>query len=192
MESFTEEANDKQYAHWVLTAYELENFQHAVNHLVEQKQEPWRFLRYQLEKCPDTGRMHYQDYVWWKRDTRFQAIKKKFNDESLSCHAVRPKNGDTLDVAIAKARNYVKKEESRVDGPWEYGMEDKKSGDRTDLKRAAELISQCSEEEDMYGKEELHEALAKYPKFCSGLFNYNVSQAIKNWQDEGEARCDVD
>eukprot|EP00455_Lapot_gusevi_P028517 TRINITY_DN3045_c0_g1_i2.p2 TRINITY_DN3045_c0_g1~~TRINITY_DN3045_c0_g1_i2.p2 ORF type:complete len:178 (-),score=40.42 TRINITY_DN3045_c0_g1_i2:502-1035(-) len=177
MESFTEEANDKQYAHWVLTAYELENFQHAVNHLVEQKQEPWRFLRYQLEKCPDTGRMHYQDYVWWKRDTRFQAIKKKFNDESLSCHAVRPKNGDTLDVAIAKARNYVKKEESRVDGPWEYGMEDKKSGDRTDLKRAAELISQCSEEEDMYGKEELHEALAKYPKFCS---------------DEGEARCDVD
>lgn len=77
---------------------------------------------YQLEKCPDTGREHYQGYVEMSKTTGLAFMKK-----ILETAHWEPRKG-TQDQAIA----YCSKVETRVDGPWEHGTR-KQQGKRSDL-----------------------------------------------------------
>ncbi|AUM61711.1 Rep [uncultured virus] len=117
--------------HWCITVFDIENF------YVDLDQDQWkdiRYLVYQIEKCPDTGKEHIQGYVEFKKLIRMAGVKKLFNDKTMHLE----KRRGTRD----EARAYCMKEESRVKGPFELGewLKSNKdgetaSGNRTDLKR---------------------------------------------------------
>jgi len=80
---------------------------------------------YQLEMCPQTGRLHYQGYL--------ECVGKKTwvfmheNWEGLETARFAARSGSQME-----AINYCKKGESALDGPWEWG-ERKEQGRRSDL-----------------------------------------------------------
>lgn len=89
-----------------------------------------RYMVYQKEKCPKTGKEHFQGYVQFLLKKTMTSAKKALNDEKVH-----------LDLARADSESnkaYCTKEESRIDGPWEFGKS-ADQGTRTDLEAAAEL-----------------------------------------------------
>ena len=72
-----------------------------------------RYVVWQQEKCPDSGRLHYQVYCELFKPSRFRAVQRAL--EAPACHC-EPRRG-TRD----EARAYCQKEETRVEGWWEDG-----------------------------------------------------------------------
>lgn len=88
------------------------------------------YLIYQREKCPKTEKLHWQGFVILKKPARLAGAKKIIDDQKAH-----------LEKAIAndeKNIKYCSKEESRVEGPYEFG-EKPHQGERTDLKESAKL-----------------------------------------------------
>lgn len=67
----------------------------------------------QLEKSPETGNLHYQGYLELPKPMRYGAIKSLLKCDSAHLEA---RKGTALQAA-----DYCRKEESREDGPWEFG-----------------------------------------------------------------------
>lgn len=98
------------------------------------------FCIWQQEKCPDTGRLHMQGYIRFKKPTRFGAVLEYFAGPGTPIH---------IDVARGNerqaGRDYCAKENSRVAGPWEFGTEDPMAGTkgrRTDFEEIKEKFKQ--------------------------------------------------
>lgn len=93
-----------------------------------------RYLVFQREKCPSTGKLHYQGYVELFKPARHAGLKK-----ALGCSSVwaKPKAKDST---REQARDYCMKEESRVEGPWEIGAWITGPGARTDLENVVDMI----------------------------------------------------
>lgn len=72
-----------------------------------------RYVVYQRERCPDSGREHFQGYIEFKRKLRLNAAKRAFDDDSIH---LEPRRGTR-----EQARDYCRKEATRIDGPWESG-----------------------------------------------------------------------
>ena len=88
--------------------------------------ERMRYLVYQLERAPTTGILHYQGYVEFKRSTKMGGVKKALGSDTVH---LEPRQG-TRD----QARGYCMKEESRIDGPYEFGQYvESEQGKRSDL-----------------------------------------------------------
>ncbi|CCH63354.1 Rep [Cuban alphasatellite 1] len=71
------------------------------------------YLVFQEEESPSTGRRHIQGYVNLKSPQSFSFLKKKLGD------------GVHLEQARGSAscnRDYCRKTDSRVSGPWEFGI----------------------------------------------------------------------
>lgn len=83
-----------------------------------------KYLIFQKEKCPTSGKEHFQGYVELTKPSRLGLVKKLFNCEWIHLE----KRKGTQDQAIT----YCKKSETKVDGPWEFGSPGKQ-GQRTDL-----------------------------------------------------------
>jgi hypothetical protein len=105
-----------QNRHWVLTDYEVT--------------EPYVIPQYgdytvgQVERCPDTGNLHWQLYCYTRTKLSVKVFKKRYP----KVHFEVARNPDA-------ARNYGQKEETRVAGPFEWG-EAPAQGKRTDLHQA--------------------------------------------------------
>lgn len=67
-----------------------------------------RYLVYQVELCPETGREHVQGYVEFKSSTRFAKIKEMFGDETMHLEA---RMG-----SAKQAADYCKKDDTRKIG----------------------------------------------------------------------------
>jgi len=91
---------------------------------------------FQEEKCPDTGRTHYQGYIEFTKKLRHGAIKKL--DKDMHFGARYPKS------TSAQAAAYCKKDDSRMDGPWEYG-DISRPGTRTDVSRQNQVYAAALE-----------------------------------------------
>ena len=89
------------------------------------------YLVYQLEKAPETGKIHVQGYAEAKYGKSWEAWKKAFNSKSMHIEGRRG--------SAAQAAEYCQKEDSRVMPPVERG-EISKQGKRSDLDEAALLI----------------------------------------------------
>lgn len=76
----------------------------------------------QKEKCPDTGREHFQGFLELNAPMRFAGIKSLIRCDSSH---LEKRKGTPL-----QAWEYCVKEESRVDGPWMYGDPPKGQGHR--------------------------------------------------------------
>jgi len=106
----------KQNRHWQLTDYEVT--------------EPYVIPQYgdytvgQVERCPDTGKLHWQLYCYTRANISVKAFKKRYP----KVHFEIARNPDAL-------RSYGQKNETRVAGPFEWG-EAPAQGKRTDLQEA--------------------------------------------------------
>lgn len=67
----------------------------------------------QQEKCPDTGRLHYQGFAMLTSPKRLNAIKNILGSDTVHVE----KNKGTPQ----QAWDYCTKEDTRVDGPWIFG-----------------------------------------------------------------------
>lgn len=114
--------------------------------------ELWKALGYkyivvQLEKCPDTSRLHWQGFVQLSK----QRTRSKLQSLFSGLHCERRKG------SIADAINYCQKEETRVNGPWTDG-DLPSQGQRTDLEQVKQLIDT--------GATELEVAEAHFGPWC--------------------------
>lgn len=83
------------------------------------------FAIWQLERCPDTNKLHLQGYLRTEKKVRLSALKKLHP----TAHWEK-RNGNHQ-----QARAYCSKEETRIDGPWVIGEDgsEPRPGTRTDL-----------------------------------------------------------
>lgn len=92
-----------------------------------------RYAIWQLEAAPTTGRLHLQGYVELEKPQRFSWIKKWLGDKTARCAKRR---GTRI-----QAREYCRKEDTRVEGPWEMGVWDMGGqGNRNDITDAVTLL----------------------------------------------------
>lgn len=80
---------------------------------------------YQLEMCPDTGRLHFQLYLELSAQKTMVQLRAEL--DGLENTWLKPRRGTQH-----QARVYCMKEDSRLEGPWEYGTL-KNQGARADL-----------------------------------------------------------
>ena len=139
----------------------------------------WQFMEpdervqyyiYQIEECPETGKLHLQGYVEFTKPTRRKMVKRLFDDDSMHLE----KRLGTAKQAI----DYCRKEESRVDGPWEYG-EHKGQGKRTDIDDCVSAITDGAS-----WKEIIEECPSTFVRYHKGLekVKFIMTESPK-WRD---------
>jgi len=97
----------------------------------------FKFAVFQLERCPETGRLHLQGYLELTAPQRITWIKSNWSHFDTAHFEKRRGNRK-------QAIDYCEKEESRVRGPWRIGN-DSGQGSRSDLTEIAEKIKQGEE-----------------------------------------------
>lgn len=116
------------------------------------------YMVYQREKCPETGRLHWQGYAEAKSNKTYSAWKRALGDPSV--HLEKRRGTPT------EAANYCMKEDSRVEGTdyVEHGERspDPHPGARTDLVAFAQAISDNVPGEDLVQNH--LGCLAQYPR----------------------------
>jgi len=148
-----------------------------------ENKEDIKYMIYQKEKCPETGKIHYQGYIELKKTMRFEGVKKIFNDHTI--HLEQRKG--TREQAI----KYCEKNETQEGKPIEYGDRNIKQGTRTELKAITDQI-----EEGKKIKEIAQSDPATYIKFYKGINEYknlitehNEERKIKVYVLIGPAGC---
>lgn len=100
-----------------------------------------RYVVFQKERGEERGTEHYQGYIEFKQSMRFAGVSK-----------VLPRAHIELRKGTREqARDYCLKQDSQVDGPWEYGEFTIRPGSRTDLEalykaaRTSETLTEVAE-----------------------------------------------
>lgn len=96
-----------------------------------------KYAVYQLEKAPQTDRLHFQLWIEYWKPVRPKKILKLFPHLSHSDLHWEPRYGSPQE-----ARDYHIKEDTRVEGPWEFGSLPKGKGSRSDLHDACDVAKQ--------------------------------------------------
>ncbi len=120
---------------WCFTIYGQTHFEQWFETNWPSLSELVRYCCFQKESCPDTQRLHYQGYVECRRPLRFSALGRAgFPNDT---HYERRLG--TRD----EARNYCRKPETRVAGPWEFGeWQSGGAGTRNDLTGLYETVTE--------------------------------------------------
>jgi len=121
--------------------------------------EPW--LRYgvlQLEKG-DSGTPHYQGYVELKKQYRLGAMKR-----SLPSAHFEVRRGTR-----EEARDYCMKDDSRLDGPYEFGQFKSKQGSRSDLKGLVDMAKRGASRREI--AEEMPGTFIRYNRGIQSLLS---------------------
>jgi len=126
-----------------------------------------QYVVFQEEKAPETGTIHYQGYVEFKKKKRYSWCSKhlaKGHWEARSKNSTRE-----------AARDYCKKRDTRTRGPWELGQWlDQGQGKRTDIDRVVELAKKGHSYHEI-ARQEPKTAL-RYPKGVQLLAEAHQSQ----------------
>lgn len=101
-----------------------------------------RYFVWQMECCPDTGRVHYQCFMQTFNAVRFTALKKYEGLETAHIEVKSPNS------TAEQARDYCMKKESRLDGPWEYGTFTTQ-GTRSDVASFVEAVKEGKSDRDL-------------------------------------------
>lgn len=104
------------------------------------------FVVFQKEKCPTTGREHFQWAMWFKEKIRFTTLQRKLP----GCY-IKQVRGDKTE----KARDYCMKEETRIDGPWQYGKAPNwlESATKVNFKHLFEKVKRGDSQASMWEEE---------------------------------------
>lgn len=132
---------------------------------------------YQLEKCGDTGRLHFQGYCRFPKVMLLTGLKKIFPNAHWE-----NRKGTHHDAFV-----YCTKEDTRVKEPVMNMKEVPYSGKRVDLNDAAERIRNHVSWADCLNDEELTSVLAKYTKWSRDVFNHKPitpveGVVLRKWQ----------
>lgn len=98
--------------------------------IYEENKDKIKYVVAQLEMGEEKT-LHYQGYVEFTSQVLYNTIKRVFNCEWMHLEARRG--------SAQQASEYCKKEEGRVEGPWEFG-EISGQGKRSDIHEAVDLI----------------------------------------------------
>jgi hypothetical protein len=88
-----------------------------------------KYIVFQHEVSPETGRDHYQGFMWMKMKASLNVMKGRWPGMHF----------ETMKGSHEQAINYCKKEDSRMAGYWEAGLPPA-PGKRNDLLEAAQLV----------------------------------------------------
>ena len=84
----------------------------------------------QLERGSETGRLHLQYFVQMERSRRLAHMRAVICDRS---------HWEPMYGSVAQARAYATKEDTRVEGPWEFGLMSS-VGKRRGLEEAVDCV----------------------------------------------------
>lgn len=98
------------------------------------------FIILQEEKCPKTGKVHYQGYLQFASPQRWSRVKKIV---SKSAHLQASKG--TLEQNIA----YCSKSATHLRGPWQWGV-GKSQGQRLDLENCIQMVQEGKTDLEIY------------------------------------------
>lgn len=111
---------------WALTIF---NYSEVAGLITEKPKRKW--MVYQEEQCPKTGKKHIQAGIAYTSGTTFERMKKKFG----TAHIEQARNPTAL-------WKYCQKEETRVGEPVIFGEEPEGQGARTDLQMVTDMIKE--------------------------------------------------
>lgn len=128
-----------------------------------------KYLVYQLERAPDTGRLHLQGYVRFHDRKRLEQAKATLAPTCRDIHMEKARGTEkqNRDYCTSSGEHATK---PRVDGPWEYGTFDAemRPGKRSDLDVVCDRLK-----EGNYSPLALKDAAAEHPttfvRACKGL-----------------------
>lgn len=132
-----------------------------------------KYAVWQLERCPETRRLHLQGYIEFNSPRRLLAVKTIIGDPRVS---LMQSNG-------TRAHNiaYCTKLESRVEGPWYIQVGDEpQPGKRNDLHVAAAGIRDGASLESIM--EESPHLLVRYARGFQTLIGIRDQQLSRNWR----------
>lgn len=114
---------------WCFTSFKLDNYENWKN----LDNDNIKYMVYQMECCPETGKHHIQGYIELKRKLVMKSVKKLLNDNTVHLEIRKGKD--------IEARAYCMKDESRIMDIVEIGeFIANKQGERNDLKVIYDLI----------------------------------------------------
>lgn len=138
---------EQRLRNWCFTSYDLDNFKVPDDHA------DFRYCVYQAEKNPETGNIHFQGYIEFKKAMHFNTVKQLLNDNSVHLEGRRGTR--------AEARAYCMKPDTRYSDPMEFGTwTGGEERARTDLNEARVLIQQCNSWNEVLNKPELCNIIA--------------------------------
>lgn len=101
----------------------------------------FKYVIYQLERCPTTLRLHWQGFIRFKQQISIKRVVPDFFQASI---LAKLPHVERRQKSVAAARQYCLKEETRVLGPWQHGVCDEQ-GKRTDLDTFGSTIKDMAE-----------------------------------------------
>lgn len=130
-----------------------------------------KFLVYQLEKAPTTGKLHVQGYVQLKKKARMSTVKGILHHDDAHLETSKGTPRQNL--------SYCTKADTRLLGPWEFGEKPTGQGARNDLLEVAKEIKEGKT------KREVAEAHpAEVIKFSKGLEIYrHTIDSCPRWRN---------
>lgn len=99
------------------------------------------FMVGQVEKCPITGRVHLQAFVQLRQKGTKSVFQAAIGDSVANVQF--QKHG-----SVQAMVDYCQKEESRVEGPWEYGVLSRQGSNKRKLREAVERSPERMADED--------------------------------------------
>lgn len=125
----------------------------------------------------DKGTIHLQGYAEFDRAITGAAIHRAI---PTGHHERRVGSRD-------QARDYCRKTESRIAGPWEFGEWKSDQGKRTDLERVRDMIDEGKEEAEIASEE-----FGAYVKYFKGIREYKkLKESVRDWLTEWEIHVGV-
>lgn len=108
---------------WIWTLFDISpkpqdeysDWQRFIEETIPQSDDAITYCIGQLERCPDSGRLHLQLYIEYRISTRFSRFIKRL-ELGNGCGHAEGRRG-TAEEAI----RYCSKDATRVSGPWTYG-----------------------------------------------------------------------
>lgn len=132
----------------------------------------FEYLCYNLEKCPESGRYHYQCYIYFKTRTRFS-----------QCKIYEPTaHWEPRQKTHTNAKKYCTKEETRVEGPFEFGSDaliSETQGERSDLD-----VIKCKIEQGVKPDEIAEEHFNSYCRYYKAFDRYYRYQKGREIEEE--------
>lgn len=128
-------------------------------------------IDYMICQIERVAHVHIQGYIQFKNNKRLAALKKI----SKTAH------WELRRGTHSEARDYCKKPDSRVNGPWEFGTERDNQGKRSDLEAIGALVK--AKKTDYEIVEELGACASRFSKQINFLrFTYNEKDSDRQLQ----------
>ena len=130
----------------------------------------FKYTMYQVERAPETGKIHLQGFLCLSAQMTLNAIKKEYSDRA---------HWETSKGNLKQNIDYCSKQKSKICGPFQQG-EQPKQGKRTDLIQVVDMIKRGKS--DLEVMEELPEAARYSKEMCYTRFVYSEKQSDRQLQ----------